>query len=83
MKLVMTMFQPKKIVLTKREGDEILVSPFTDRSTPDSEEDARTLVIHEGWYLHAFPAGTVVTVGEAIDAHLETERNQSALCQAS
>lgn len=67
------MHQPKRLVLTKREGHEIRAALFTEASTREQEQTAFDLVREEGWMCHAFRPSNVGAIQEAIDMHHEIE----------
>lgn len=64
---------PKKLVMTRREGGEIVCSIFAEKSTREDERLAMDFVKNEGWLMHAMRVGS--TVYDAVERHLEVERD--------
>lgn len=68
------MHTPKKIVMTRREADQIIVSVWAEESTREQESEAHDLNRSEGWMMHAFQVGDTSAAFTAIERHLDIER---------
>lgn len=68
------MHQPKRLVLTKREGHEVRAALFTEASTREQEREAFDLVKDEGWMCHIFRPENIGAIHEAVDRHHEIEQ---------
>lgn len=69
------MHQPKQIILTKREGDEIRTALFAEASTREQEREAFDLAHGEGWMCHVSQPGNATALDDAVQMHHEIERH--------
>ncbi len=68
------MYEPKRIILTKREGGEIQAALFSVASTREQEAAAYDLARSEGWMAHVFRPKATWALEDAVDTHHEIER---------
>ncbi|MHC4296445.1 MAG: hypothetical protein ACYS7Y_04020 [Planctomycetota bacterium] len=66
---------PKKIVMTHREGSEIIASLWAEESSRHQEREAHDLARHEGWMMHAFRVGDQSAMYTAVERHQDIERH--------